>query len=294
MIRSIRTWIGCGCFLLILPLAGCDRAPPQASMLKMEGQAREEPAAFAAGAAVGNAVGTNETIAAKRHIEIRHDITLEVAASDIERLWLAQRDACKPPTCQLVSADYSEPEEDADSADVSMLIAANQADALIDGLRKLGRITRHDISQVDRTLQVVDLAARLANQRALRDRLRALAAQRADKLRDVLDLERELARVQGEIDSLDGQLRQVENVTRNVTLTLHFTKPASAMHESAWVPLQDAGTKVSMTFTRSVANLLLFAANVLPWLLAALPLVWLIGRRWRRRRGGRDIDADSK
>lgn len=30
-----------------------------------------------------------------------------------------------------------------------MLIAANQADALIDDLRKLGRITRHDISQVD-------------------------------------------------------------------------------------------------------------------------------------------------
>lgn len=294
MIPSIRTWIGCGCFLVILPLAGCDRAPPQTSMLKMEGQASEPPAAFAAGTAAGASVGTKETIAAPRHIEVRHDITLEVAASDIERLWLTQRDACKPPTCQLVSADYSEPEEDADSADVSMLVAANQANALIDDLRKLGRITRHDISQVDRTLQVVDLAARLANQRALRDRLRALASQRADKLRDVLDLERELARVQGEIDSLDGQLRQVENVTRNVTVTLRFTKPVSAMHESAWVPLRDAGAVASMTFTRSVANLLLFAASVLPWLLAGLPLVWLIARSWRRRRGGRDIDAGSK
>lgn len=51
----------------------------------------------------------------------------------------------------------------------------------------------------------------------------------------------------------------------------------------AWVSLRDAGAKVSMTFTRSVANLLLFAANVWPWLLLAyLPLVWLIGRRWRR------------
>jgi hypothetical protein len=262
-------------------------------MLKMEGQAGDSPSAFAAGVAVGAPAEKNETVAATRHIEVRHEITIEVPASDIERLWLAQRDACKPPTCQLVSADYSEPEEDADSADVSMLVVANQADALIDGLRKLGRITRHDISQVDRTLQVVDLAARLANQRALRDRLRALASQRADKLRDVLDLERELARVQGEIDSLDGQLRQVESVTRNVTVTLRFTRPASALHESAWVPLQDAGAKVSMTFTRSVANLLLFAATVLPWLLAVLPLGWLIGRGWRRRRGGKGVDAGS-
>lgn len=263
-------------------------------MLKMEGQAGDSPSAFAAGVAVGAPAEKNDPIAATRHIEVRHEISIEVAASDIERLWLAQRDACKPPTCQLVSADYSEPDEDADSADISMLIAANQADALIDGLRKLGRITRHDISQVDRTLQVVDLAARLANQRALRDRLRALASQRADKLRDVLDLERELARVQGEIDSLDGQLRQVESVTRNVTVTLRFTRPASALHESAWVPLQDAGAKVSMTFTRSVANLLLFAATVLPWLLAVLPLGWLIGRGWRRRRGGKGVDAGSK
>lgn len=271
----------------------------------MEGQASEPPAAFAAGAAAGTSVGTNETIAATRHIEVRHDITLEVPASDIERLWLAQRDACKPPTCQLVSADYSEPEDDADSANISMLIAANQANALIDGLHKLGRITRHDISQVDRTLQVVDLSARLASQRTLRDRLRALVSQRADKLRDVLDLERELARVQGEIDSLDGQLRQVDNVTRNVTVTLRLTKPASAMHESAWVPLQDARAKISMTFTRSVANLLLVAATVLPWLLVAFPFVWLIGRRWHQHYRGRatgegasdiassDVDAEK-
>lgn len=282
MIGSIRSWLGCSFFLLIVPLVGCDRAPSQEPVLKMEGQAGNSPSAFAAGAAAGETVGVIVT----RHIEVRHDITLEVAASDIEQLWLAQRDACKPPICQLISADYSEPEEDVDSATVAMLISANHADALIDGLRKLGRITKHDINQADRTLQVVDLSARLANQRALRDRLRTLASQRADKLRDVLDLERELARVQGEIDSMDGQLRQVENVTRNVTVTMRFTKPASAMHESAWVPLRDAGAEVSITFTRSVANLLFFAANVLPWLLAALPLVWLIARRWRRRRGG--------
>lgn len=282
MIGSIRSWLGCSFFLLIVPLVGCDRVPSQEPVLKMEGQAEDSPSAFAAGATAGETVG----VIATRHIEIRHDITLEVAASDIEQLWLAQRDACKPPICQLISADYSEPEEDVDSATVAMLISANHADALIDGLRKLGRITRHDINQVDRTLQVVDLSARLANQRALRDRLRTLASQRADKLRDVLDLERELARVQGEIDSLDGQLRQVENVTRNVTVTMRFTKPASAMHDSAWVPLRDAGAKVSMTFTRSIANLLLFAATILPWLLAALPLGWLIARRWRRRRGG--------
>lgn len=158
-----------------------------------------------------------------------------MAASDIEQLWLAQRDACKPPICQLISADYSEPEEDVDSATVAMLISANHADALIDGLRKLGRITRHDIAGVDRTLQVVDLSARLANQRALRDRLRTLASQRADKLRDVLDLERELARVQG--NRFAGWSTAASGERDPKRHSDHaICKPASAMHDSAWVP----------------------------------------------------------
>lgn len=305
MNQSVLSKLACSLLMLPLSLVGCDRVPPPEASLKMEGVVAKEPSEYAAGAIVGAPVSASEVNVAPRHLEIRHELVLEVPASDIERLWLAQRDACKLPACQLISADFSEPDMDTDSATVSMLIAASQADRLIDSLRQHGRITRHDISQVDRTLQVVDLAARLANQRALRDRLRSLSSQRADKLRDVLDLERELARVQGEIDSLDGQLRQVENVTRNVTLTLQFTKQATAALENTWLPLQNAGAMVGMTFTRSVANLLLFAASVLPWVLAALPFAWLIVRRWRRRpsaqaterwphrSAGNDIKTDS-
>lgn len=66
MIGSIRSWLGCSFFLLIVPLVGCDRVPSQEPVLKMEGQAEDSPSAFAAGATAGETVG----VIATRHIEI--------------------------------------------------------------------------------------------------------------------------------------------------------------------------------------------------------------------------------
>jgi len=82
--------------------------------------------------------------------------------------------------------------------------AATLEDAM-DSVATLGHVETRQISADDVTEQVVDLGARVATRRAIRDRLRALL-ERAGSISEIITVERELARVQGELDVLERRL----------------------------------------------------------------------------------------
>lgn len=220
--------------------------------------------------------------AVQRHIELHHDIDVEVPAGKLEDLWQAQLKACQPPACEVVSASVNNPRETATMASLSLRIVPDRAEGLVSALEQTGRVTRHEMRQTDRTNEVVDYQARLANQKALRDRLRAMAAGRIDKVRDLLDVERELARVQGEIDSLEGQIRATLAVTEKVSFEIRFLTPASISHPGTWSPVRAAWNHGGEIFAGSVAVMLYVIAGGLPWLIVLWLLVWAMRRLWRR------------
>jgi len=87
---------------------------------------------------------------------------------------------------------------------ITVRIPEPRLDSFIDGLPKYGDITSKSLSAKDVTEEMVDVEAKLKNLVALRNRYRELLA-RADKVSDVLDVERELSRVQTEIDAIEGR-----------------------------------------------------------------------------------------
>lgn len=93
---------------------------------------------------------------------------------------------------------------------------------LVYGLGQLGDVVGRNISSDDVTAEYVDTEARLKNMRALRDRLRELLA-KATEVKDLLAIETELGRIQGEIESMEARLRvmkgQVDRSEINLTLT---------------------------------------------------------------------------
>ncbi len=96
---------------------------------------------------------------------------------------------------------------------------------LLDALAKLGKEEHRYVATEDVTEKYIDTEARLKNAIALRDRLKALLNQAKD-VKDVLEIEKELARVQGDIDSMDGRLKKLkEQVDYSVVeLTLNQRK----------------------------------------------------------------------
>lgn len=98
-------------------------------------------------------------------------------------------------------------------------VPALRLDAVLASLAALGKVQKREVSATDVTESVADLEARLVNQLALRERLRAVLA-RGTNVEELLAVERELARVQTEIDMLDGQLTRMRASVAMSTISL--------------------------------------------------------------------------
>lgn len=117
----------------------------------------------------------------------------------------------------------------ADGAERSMTLRIPDArlEAVMDSIGALGRVTSRSLTMQDVSAEVIDLEARLASLVAARDRLRLLQ-QRAESVADVVAVERELARVQGEIDSMTGRRDHLRDKADRSTLAVTL-RPARVL-----------------------------------------------------------------
>jgi hypothetical protein len=95
-----------------------------------------------------------------------------------------------------------------DDVQVVGRVPATALAPLMDSVAALGIERRRHITGSDVTDQHADLEARLRSTIALRDRIQQLLA-RATTLDEVLTLERQIARLQAEIDGLQSRLDQL-------------------------------------------------------------------------------------
>jgi N-methylhydantoinase B/oxoprolinase/acetone carboxylase alpha subunit len=89
-----------------------------------------------------------------------------------------------------------------DDAHVSLRVPSDRLDEVMDSVSRYGHVERRTTNSNDVTETLLDLDGRIASLAATRDRLRQLLA-RSEAIRDVLEVERELGRVQAELESLE-------------------------------------------------------------------------------------------
>lgn len=156
---------------------------------------------------------------------------------------------------------------------------------LLDEIEELGVPENRQQTAQDVTEEYVDLEARIENERRLEGRIVQLLEDRTGKIGDVIEVERELGRVRQELERMQGRLRYLKNRVALTTITV------TAREEQDYVPPQAPGllARISRTWGNSLAALRTLAAGILialvaltPFLLVALPFVWLGFRLYRR------------
>lgn len=95
--------------------------------------------------------------------------------------------------------------------------------SLMESLETVGKVTYKNVEMTDVTEAYLDLQAELKNKRALRDRLRALLS-KATKVEDILKIEKELSRVQTDLDRMEARMKSVSSKVSHSTLNLSIER----------------------------------------------------------------------
>jgi hypothetical protein len=112
------------------------------------------------------------------------------------------------------------------SLDAALRVPSAELDASMAELKKLGRVESETQSGEEVTQQYVDLEARIANARNTEQRLTTVLQQQTGKMQDVLDVEKEISRVRGEIETMEAERKtlsgRVEFATINIKVTEEY------------------------------------------------------------------------
>ncbi len=109
---------------------------------------------------------------------------------------------------------------------ITFKVPTTKLDEAMTALRRLGEVTEQNITVNDVTGQYVDLQIRIDNLVRLRTRLQDLLVE-GQTVTEVLEVEKELARVTRELEQLEGQMRLLQNQVGYATVHANFEESVS-------------------------------------------------------------------
>ncbi len=115
-------------------------------------------------------------------------------------------------------------------------IPKEQFNAGIAEVEGSGTITSRQVSGEDVTEQYMDVETRLKNNKALCERLRALLGKAVD-VKDIIQIETELNRVQSEVDSMEARMRVLKGQIELSTITVQISKMPAPVPPTIYGPI---------------------------------------------------------
>lgn len=164
-------------------------------------------------------------------------------------------------------------------------VPVERYEAFMAGATRLGELQSVRSQSQDVTAEYYDVAARITNKQVEEARLRRHLEQSTGKLSEILQVERELSRVRGEVEEAQGRIRVLANLSSLTTITITLNEIKN------YVPPAPPtfGTQVARAFSSSIdalrdalKGLVVLLAALVPWLVVlavfGLPARFI----WRR------------
>ncbi|MBS7626772.1 DUF4349 domain-containing protein [Candidatus Bathyarchaeota archaeon] len=148
-----------------------------------------------------------------------------------------------------------------------------------------GKVLDEHTTSDDVTERYIDLKSRLKNLQVQEQRLVGLF-EKAAKVDEVLQIERELGRVRGEIESLQGQINYLERSVAMSLITVNLITPPPPFTPPGmdWGSTLEAAMRGFFTVLR---GLIIIVVSLLPFILiVGLPAYFLYRRRRSRKPEG--------
>jgi hypothetical protein len=190
------------------------------------------------------------------------------------------------------------PQGAARTLQASLRIPAPQLMGAVGELKALGRIENETQNGEEVTQQHADLVARLKNSRETEQRLQDVLRTRTGKVKDVLEVEEEIARVRGEIEQMEAEQKSLEHRVDFATIDLRIAEEYKAQLTSpalsVGMQLRNATVNGFRTVSESLLAVVLFFAETGPSLLLWVVILFIPARMlWRRYQRAYALSSSS-
>ncbi len=305
-----RSWTAA---VLCLGLAACggggersEASPPPVLAPKAEFQevAGRQSLAFDQDAAPQAPGPTDPVDVDVQYIAYSHSLGLELPARQVDAVMTTHIEACRaaePDVCLIANSNVNKQSDDYVTGSLFIRATPDWIETFLAGVDDEadaagGEVTSRNTTAEDLTRLIIDTDARLRAQTTLRDRLETLLETRDGELKDLLDIERELARVTGQIESITSNLKALRLRVSKSSLSISYSTKIAPFSPSRQNPLARAIGDFFYNFSEALAAVITAFAVSLPWLFLIGVLLWIwlrvIWPRLRRRRSDRSTASE--
>lgn len=248
------------------------------------------PVDSAAVEVVQNAPPTSGSSEEKIEQKIIKSGDLRFETSDMEETYGAVHQLIKKYNA-IVQSDSEDKDDYTFSRYLTLRIPNDHFDNFIKDLSKgVDYFDRKNISIQDVTEEYVDVASRIKTKKALEARYLELL-NKANKVSEMLEIERELATIREEIEAKEGRLKYIQNKVSMSTINIEFYK---AMERKAGARVS-FGTKFVNAIKsgfNGISTFFLWVIEVWPFIIILVALIYFIRKRFKKKSNNKNVDTN--
>jgi Domain of unknown function (DUF4349) len=250
-------------------------------------KASEAPAATEAAPALAAAVNGQPTgeVAAASERKVIHRAELTLSSNDVRDTADQVVELVQRAHGYVAQRDERHSEAHVVQSQLVLRVPAPNFERVLAEVKARASVVQERVTGDDVTEEFSDVAARLRALTTMEERLLALTSSR-DAVKDLLEVERELQRVRGEIERLSGRRQWLENQTAFARIELGIVspdQPAAAGTESLLSRFGNAFADGLESSVVVLLGLIRVALTLAPFVPLAVFVV-LVYRALRRRR----------
>jgi len=217
-----------------------------------------------------------------KYLAYEHTVVIDAEDDKVAPLFESAQAACRQATaesCAILDARITR--SDTSYATLRFRARADGIKKLLALLSSQGKVSSLSTTAEDLAGPIADTAKQLAMLTDYRSRLEALRGRPNNDVDALIKLNRELADVQNQIESLSGEqahlVQRVETEILNVTIS-------SYENRSFWSPIGESTSEFGGNLSTGIATAITALAYMIPWGLVIALIVWGILKLVRRRK----------
>jgi hypothetical protein len=211
--------------------------------------------------------------------------TLEIVTPEntLQKSWESAVAYCGTIQCELVSSSITlRTATTFPAGNITLRVVPADMGKLLGELDKLGKISQHSTEREDKTTAVNDVEAKIKNLTAFRDNLRTMLTKPSAKVSDLVEIQKQLADTQAELDSETAQRKILANETEKIAVQISFRIEATGGGRGGFSQIWEALLQSGAVLGDSTASLITTVVALIPWLILIVPGLWLVAKGWRK------------